>query len=583
MAIPSTTQYFEAAWTSSTPPTDPSLFTAAEIVAGTLASGAVSTATSAAVSTVNAAAPDSVSISQANSRATSAASVGSVADSKAVSGSVNTSVADSKGVSGSTNTSIADSKAVSVANSTPVVTAVQFSGNISVADSKATSTATVTQSYPLTASETGVTNLNYPYGDIRRHGGTSGGSTGANDTALANALLSNKTVALPLGTFAISATVSFQFADQEIVGQGNGSVLLYSGGGTALSFNAKSYCSARDFQITLSPGTVGIDLPFLSHDWEITRVHISGATTAAVKCVSAYYGELRHCDIETNAIGFWGASDANGNSIVFNSFRQNLQGVRIEDTVSATDSIEIAHNQIESARVGTLYGVALIGCTGAIVESNRIELTVGTAHLHVNSSASHTAQYNELNHNKCRGSIDTIILGDAVGASQVIGTQIFGGSGGLVTINTDCDDTIAHLHGGPYPTTPVNNGVRSSVFRSGNLSFSCGITGCTTAPTATFKYALAGDTATVWIQQLTATSNTTACTLTGLPTLVIPKANNQTLLAPIFDNGVVAVGAIRINTDGTITLSKGIGGAGGDFTAANAKGISPCVITYKIN
>lgn len=148
-----------------------------------------------------------------------------------------------------------------------------------------------------------------------------------------------------------------------------------------------------------------------------------------------------------------------------------------------------------------------------------------------------------------------VILGSAAVRTRVEATIITGG--------IDDQDTTSQV-----------SGISSS--------WAAPITGCTTAPTATFKYARNGDMATIWIQQLTATSNSTACTLTGLPAIITPKANNQTLLAPIFDNGVVAVGAAVVRTDGTISLSKGIGGAGNDFTAAGAKGISPVVLTYKI-
>lgn len=144
MSTPSSNQYFEAFHSSGTPPSDPNLFTAAEIVAGSFDSAAVSTATSKAVSTITAAAPDSTSISQARSQAVSAASIGSIADSKAVSDSVVISVVDSKTGSVSANTSIADSKAVSIAIATPTITAVVYSGAISVADSKAVSDSVTT-------------------------------------------------------------------------------------------------------------------------------------------------------------------------------------------------------------------------------------------------------------------------------------------------------------------------------------------------------------------------------------------------------------------------------------------------------
>lgn len=157
MPTPSTTQYFEAIHGPGTP-SSPNLFTAAELVAGSFDSAAVSAATSAAVSTVNAAAPDSTSISQARSQAVSAATNASIADSKAVSGSLNTSTVDSKASSNSVNTSVADSKATSAATY-----------------ATALSTRAGGSYYAVIAGELGVTDPSYAYGDIRRYGGVANG------------------------------------------------------------------------------------------------------------------------------------------------------------------------------------------------------------------------------------------------------------------------------------------------------------------------------------------------------------------------------------------------------------------------
>lgn len=402
------------------------------------------------------------------------------------------------------------------------------------------------------------------------------------DACVTDALAAGDPVLIPAGTFKRTSVLTVGADHLVIQGVGNRSIISHTGAAAAIDVNGMEYCKLRDFYLTTATGTIGIDLPFASHWWGIQGLHIKGFSVAGVKDVSSYYGLLFHCDIETNAIGFWGASDANGNALTHSSFRQNLQGARIEDTTSATDTLEITDNQFESARASSLYDVALVGCTGVIVGTNRMESTVGTAHIYVIDTATHVANLNELNSNKCRGSIPPILLGDGTGSDRVTGTQIYGGSGGVVTINSDASDTICHLHGAMY-STPVNNGVRSAIFRTGNLSYSSGITGGTTSPTATFKYAMTGDTITLWIQQLTVTSNTTACTLTGLPAVLWPRGNNQIDQKVIYDNGVAAMGSVKIQTDGTITLSKDLLGTGNNFTAAGAKGIGPCIITYKYN
>lgn len=181
MGTPNSNQYFEAIHAPDGTPSSPNLFNVNDIVAGGgVNSAAISTATSTAVSTVNAAAPDSTSISQANSRATSAATNASVADSKAVSVSTVTSTADSKALSVSVNASAADSKAESavlVASRATSVLQTAFSASPGIP-------------YPTITGETGVASLYYAYNDARRFGFTVSNTASANYTAFQNALAS---------------------------------------------------------------------------------------------------------------------------------------------------------------------------------------------------------------------------------------------------------------------------------------------------------------------------------------------------------------------------------------------------------
>lgn len=197
MGTPSSNQYFEALWSGTGTPASPNLFTAAELVAGSFDSAAISTATSTAVSTVNAAAPDSTSISQARSQAVSAATNASTADSKAVSDATVTSVADSKALSVSVNASIADSKAESA-----VIVASRASSTLQTAISLSPGVP-----FPLLSGETGVTNLTYTYGDLRRYGFSTSNTGSANLTAFqaaANSLPATHRLTLPDGSYTVS-------------------------------------------------------------------------------------------------------------------------------------------------------------------------------------------------------------------------------------------------------------------------------------------------------------------------------------------------------------------------------------------
>lgn len=407
----------------------------------------------------------------------------------------------------------------------------------------------------------------------------------ANDTvAIQNTFVAAQgdVVAFPKGTFKFDGTLVVPADNFVIKGRGNGTVLNYIGAGVALNFNSKSYVTAKRFNLTTT-GTVGIDLPISSHNHSIRRVHVIGGSVAGIRGADAFYGEISHCDFDTNEIGLLAISGYNGNHIHSNSFRQNHVGVKLAYSGTAGPAGNIfTGNVLESARASSTYAVWILSANSNVFQGNRLEYTVGTTHILVDSDGTHVAQFNQFTSTMFEGTISSMIIGDGVGADQILGTTVSGGRGGLITINSDADDTRLMITAAAFPTTPVDNGVRSVIDRQGNLSYSSGITGGTTSPTATFKYSRNGDIATVWIQQLTVTSNSTACTLTGLPALVTPKANAQINTVPIFDNGVLVMGAAKVNTDGTITLSKGLGGAGNDFTAAGGKGISGCVLNYKI-
>lgn len=119
----------------------------------------------------------------------------------------------------------------------------------------------------------------------------------------------------------------------------------------------------------------------------------------------------------------------------------------------------------------------------------------------------------------------------------------------------------------------------ASIFASG--TFTATLTGCTTSPTGTATWYRAGNIVTLVLPVLTGTSNTTACTITGLPAGIQPAtlADQYQRLAICVDNGsnVDAIARIQ-DASGTITLNKASLAA---FTASGTKGLSvESVITY---
>jgi hypothetical protein len=94
----------------------------------------------------------------------------------------------------------------------------------------------------------------------------------------------------------------------------------------------------------------------------------------------------------------------------------------------------------------------------------------------------------------------------------------------------------------------------------------------------TIEYSVNGDLITLQIPAILGESNSTACTITGIPSTIRP-ANTQTFHPHTQDSGVEAPGKITISSAGVITLYYGIGTT---FTNdALQKGITACSVTYR--
>jgi hypothetical protein len=110
-------------------------------------------------------------------------------------------------------------------------------------------------------------------------------------------------------------------------------------------------------------------------------------------------------------------------------------------------------------------------------------------------------------------------------------------------------------------------------------TFTATLTGCTTSPTATATYTKVGKLVTISIPGVTATSNTTACTLTGMPAALYPAVANISQAARVIDNGNnVTSGVAIIGATGQITFFTTL--AGGAFTNSGTKGVDTMSITY---
>lgn len=105
-------------------------------------------------------------------------------------------------------------------------------------------------------------------------------------------------------------------------------------------------------------------------------------------------------------------------------------------------------------------------------------------------------------------------------------------------------------------------------------SFTGTLTGCTTSPTATISFRRVGRMVTLFMPQLVATSNSTACTITGLPAALQPVTTQGCSCNNFSDNGVNAGAGTQfqmVGASGTINLARN--GNNNGWTAAGSKGV----------
>lgn len=147
-------------------------------------------------------------------------------------------------------------------------------------------------------------------------------------------------------------------------------------------------------------------------------------------------------------------------------------------------------------------------------------------------------------------------------ASETIGgalTVVLGGNKGVSRLLIICDGSNWQL---------------KELYEEGD--FTATLTGVTTSVTGTARYTLNGKTVSLDMVNLLGTSNSTACTITGVPATIRPARNKDFSVNEIQDNGNKYPGMLRLASSGTFTLfflTTVPGALGSTFTNANQKGL----------
>lgn len=111
-------------------------------------------------------------------------------------------------------------------------------------------------------------------------------------------------------------------------------------------------------------------------------------------------------------------------------------------------------------------------------------------------------------------------------------------------------------------------------------SFTGVLTGCSTNPSAVFRYVRVGDSVIFSAaSSLEATSNSSSMTITGLPAWLTPLTT-KTIPHIVKDNGGLVTGKLVIETSGVLTFYKDANGGG--FSTSGTKGVVGLTGCYTI-
>lgn len=141
------------------------------------------------------------------------------------------------------------------------------------------------------------------------------------------------------------------------------------------------------------------------------------------------------------------------------------------------------------------------------------------------------------------------------GTATLSNPQYLDYTGKLVQPVYLADDTIASVTG--LTIADHDTGIIQAVPSSSSGTFTGTLTGCATTPTTTINYAQVGNTVVLTgdATGLSATSNSTAKTITGLPTALRPSVAQIVPVVSKDNGGLYVASTATVGTDGVITVN----------------------------
>lgn len=319
-----------------------------------------------------------------------------------------------------------------------------------------------------------------PFLDVLEIGASPSSSAAVNGLYLNVALdrvaaTSGGKVKLPCGNFSFDTTLTFDGNYTVVEGEGDCTTLTFTSSGNAINVNARQMCEIQNLRLIKSGsrGSVGIYLERVSHSTAVRNVY--GANwNEFIQFNSTFYTLVEDCRIYDSNIGINLRSEAKGNQILRNKLSECNLGILLWDVApavgppvsgAATENV-IAYNVIEASpglSPSATFAIEIAGGAANQIIGNRLEYTVGTAHMGEDAGTMEIATKNTWTDNKCVGTISAFRFGNGSGTGQVVGSEVVGGSGINVVINGDADNIKMEATKGSYTGTWSDAGRGSNI------------------------------------------------------------------------------------------------------------------------
>jgi hypothetical protein len=489
-----------------------------------------------------------------------------------------------------------------------------------VAFSSITATFIGTLLYPLTAAEiaAGITPTNYAYPsgilvDMRRYGIS---PNGVNNTATVQAVFNmmkttgvGGTMLFPCGDWAFYLDISgITNAPVTIDGQGstfrpftssptNSTIVFADNSGSGYfntnvifrrcTFIARTYGSSSTGDLNYAVYHKYASSKFYDSDFEYGK-------TASFYCLYGQYTEFWSCSFDSSANSTTSAGcllDSNtvsaaSNEVNFNrcKFFSNSIGAWTKGTIAVRFRDCTFQGQVAGAAGALILDqdgsgsstqdTIIDGCWfEANNTTNHIKEVAGSKTRLVNCQTFASGGTNAIAFAHCN---DLVVLGlEDYDLSLAVTINHPGG-------NTDT--TRLTWHGNNItPTVSVNHAGSALFDIVAQGSFTGTLTGCTGSPTGLIKYSVNGDAVTLVVNaDILGTSNASAKSVTGLPSLLTPQGPTLLMLAVIENNTAIALGQTSITTGGTINLFADTSGSA--FVSSGTAGIKAQTLpTYRLS